>query len=87
MLPRVVMRGKLRAALDRRMVITPEDDKRIWIWIVQRSFAQRIECTHSGPLRIGNQSVNRLLSIDIGLVFEVAADGAFHRLGDKLQYR
>ncbi len=48
------------------------------------AFAQRVERRDRRLLRVGDDAVNRLLPVDIGLVLKVAADCVAHRLQQKL---
>ena len=50
----------------------------VGIGVFEPGFAQVIERRHRGLLRIGDQPVNRLLPVNVGLVLIVSADGVAH---------
>lgn len=72
--PGVVVQGEVGAGLDTGVVVLPELDEGAGIGVFQPGFAEVVEGGDGGLLRVSDQAVNGLLAVDVGLVFEVAAD-------------
>ncbi len=83
--PGVIVRSEVRALRDRGMAVGPEDKERVRVGLVQRSLAEDLEGANAGLLRIGDDSVNGFLAVDVGLVFDGAAESICHRFGYKFE--
>ena len=62
------------------MAVLPELDEGVGIRIFKPGFAEVIEGRDGGLLRVRDDAVDGFLSVDVGLVFEVAAEGIVDRL-------
>src|SRR5271165_3588772 len=78
--PRIVLRGEVGAVLYAGMVVLPELDEGAGVGVFEPGLAQGLKAGNSGLLRVGNQGVNGLLAVDVGLVLEVPAHGVGSRL-------
>jgi hypothetical protein len=67
------------------MVVEPTLNERVGIGVLKPGFAESLEAGDGGLPRIGNQAVNGLLAVDIGLVLEVAAEGVADRFEKETQ--
>ena len=74
------MCGKNRAILCGGVFILPELDEGVGIRIFEPGFAQMVEGGDGGLLRVGDDAVNSFLTVDVGLVFVVTAEGVADRL-------
>ena len=66
------------------MTIRPEHNERIRIGQVEPEFPEPLERLGHRGLWIGNEAMDDLLAIDIGLVLDVAAKGIPDRISEKL---
>lgn len=73
--PGIVVRGEVGAALDGGVVKGPEDDQWIRIRVFEPCLAKLLEGCDGGRLRVGDDAVECFLGVDVGLMFEGAADG------------
>ena len=85
--PRIVVRGELCALLNAGMAVEPEDYERVGMRVFEPCSAEIVEGGNGGFLRIGNDAVNGLLTVHVGLMFEVAADGVRYGVAEERRQR
>ena len=64
------------------MGVEPEFKERMRRWVVERLLAEHLEGLPPHYLRVGDDAVDSLLAIDIGVVLDSATEGIFDGFGD-----
>jgi len=75
--PGIVVEREVGAALRDGMIVEPYLDEPVRIGIVEPGRARIVEGSHCGLLRIGHNTVDGLLPVDVCLMLEVPADSGF----------
>src|SRR6185437_4198069 len=83
--PGVVCGGEGGAACNGGMAVGPELDKGVRCGVFEGGFAETLEGLLRDRLRVGNDTVDGLLSVDICGVLDGAAEGVFKGRGEKRQ--
>jgi len=83
--PRVVLGGECGTAGRGGMVVGPELEEGVWVWVVEACLAHVLEGADGGFLGVGDEPVDGFLSVNVGLVLEVAADGVGDGRGGVLE--
>ena len=84
--PRIIVQCKVGTGLHGGVAVLPELDEGAGVGIFKPGLAQGIESGHGGFLWIGDNTMNSFLSVDIGLMLKVAAEGIAGRRQQKADY-
>src|SRR5262245_51134472 len=76
--PWIVFVSKAHTVGDGGMIVVPEHQQLVGIGIIEAQLTQQLEGVRCGLLWIGVDAVCNLQAVDIGIVFDLPADGAFH---------
>ena len=68
------------------MAVGPELVERAGIWISEGGLSEDIKCAFCRGLRVGHQTMDCLLAVDIGGVLVVAAEHILYRLQQRAEY-
>src|SRR5205807_1746328 len=84
--PRIVFQRELQPLAVRRMIVVPKHQPAFGVRIREGLLAQRLEGASGGLLRVLVDAVGYLESVDVCLVFDVAAEAGAQRLSQELQH-